>query len=132
MVINAPFLTSLEIRGRVKKFLDYHIKKPDRKVLPMSFFYMVPLNMSTLVPMILQFYSDLLVMQFLKLLKIDEILHFQGVRALVYFQISDQLIIFSIIKSDCSSKEPHQVNRVGEEKISSLIFPVFAVAMMQV
>jgi hypothetical protein len=68
-------------------------------------------------------------MQFLKLLKIDEILHYQGVRALVYFQISNQLIIFSSIKSDYSSNTPGK--KVGEEKISSLILPVCAVAMTQ-
>jgi hypothetical protein len=72
----------------------------------MSFLYMVPLNMNTWVPMVLQFYSDLSVMRFLKVLKIDEILHYQKVRALVYLQISDQLIIFSSIGIDYSSKEP--------------------------
>jgi hypothetical protein len=71
-------------------------------------------------------------MRFLKLLKIDEILHYQRVRALVYLQISDQLIIFSRMESDYSSKKPDQVNRVGEEKISSLILRVFAVVMTQV
>jgi hypothetical protein len=62
----------------------------------------------------------------------NEVLHYERVRALVYFQISKQLVIFQVWKVIDTSKNPHQVNKVGEEKISTLNLSVFSVVMTQV